>query len=229
MYCPECGHQNPESAKFCIQCRYKYDVTWRDVTPIPVKPTPSVQPSQKIIIQNKSSAPAVILLLLILGGLGVVGLLASGYDFERQTNWLGQEKPIIDMKANDSGVSGSINLPKLKQQPPAQSSTSTYESSPPIEQNMNVSTPPIQHNANVQPHCVLYSDVSNTVNVRAYCDSYSCDDDPNTLIGEYPVGTTVYVINSSGVPSRKGFTWLQVTIARTGKSVWVASSKVGCQ
>lgn len=33
MFCPECGHQNPDNAKFCIKCGYNYGQSLNDTFP----------------------------------------------------------------------------------------------------------------------------------------------------------------------------------------------------
>lgn len=44
MYCPECGHQNPDTAKFCIECGYQYtrapDRQTHPYTPPTIEQTP---------------------------------------------------------------------------------------------------------------------------------------------------------------------------------------------
>lgn len=109
MFCPQCGHQNPDAARFCMQCGYNYAVGGASY--------PSRAPQQQApqIIVKRGGGLAVVLLLLVLvgGGLGVFLLLNSGV-LVRQKDWLGQEKPIVDVKASDDGISGKINLPEVQ-------------------------------------------------------------------------------------------------------------------
>jgi hypothetical protein len=43
MFCPECGNQNPDTAKFCIKCGYQYAQTSN--SQIPNNPPPKVEPN----------------------------------------------------------------------------------------------------------------------------------------------------------------------------------------
>jgi serine/threonine protein kinase len=79
-------------------------------------------------------------------------------------------------------------------------------------------------------NCRLYNDdlSQNNVNVRANCDTKSCDNDLSTLAGAYPNNTLVK-INKNVRPINSGrYTWIQIVILETGRTVWVASSKVQC-
>jgi hypothetical protein len=121
MYCPECGHQNPDTAKFCMSCGHRFDLSG-----VPLAASHSygtapqgVQPAPTVIVQKKGSAlPAVILLLLLAVGGVAVYLFATNSEIVRQKDWLGREKPIVDVNASDKGVSGRINLPEVKQRQP---------------------------------------------------------------------------------------------------------------
>jgi hypothetical protein len=92
-----------------MQCGYNYAVGGASY--------PSRAPQQQApqIIVKRGGGLAVVLLLLVLvgGGLGVFLLLNSGV-LVRQKDWLGQEKPIVDVKASDDGISGKINLPEVQ-------------------------------------------------------------------------------------------------------------------
>ena len=118
MYCPECGHQNPDAAKFCMSCGHRFDPS--GVPSVASHARGAVpqggQPAPTVIVQKKGSAlPAVILLLLLaLGGVAVF-LYATNSEIVRQKDWLGREKPVVDVNASDKGVSGRINLPEVKQ------------------------------------------------------------------------------------------------------------------
>ena len=79
--------------------------------------------------------------------------------------------------------------------------------------------------------CTLYNDnpYQVTVNVRSNCDTKPCGYDESTVIGEYPNNTPVRVNRSVAGRTSGRFTWIQVVLAKTGQTVWVASSKVRCQ
>jgi hypothetical protein len=117
MYCWSCAHQNPTGAKFCAEC----GASLVAATPTPAAstpaPKPTVPPKQTIIVQKRSTAQALLLLLLICGGSVGMLLFVLKYQVERQKNWIGQEKPIVDVSGNDSGFSGKINLPTVRQRP----------------------------------------------------------------------------------------------------------------
>jgi len=77
------------------------------------------QPAPTVIVQKKGSVlPAVILLLILTVGGAAVYLYATNSEIVRQRDWLGREKPIVDVNASDKGVSGRINLPEVKQRQP---------------------------------------------------------------------------------------------------------------
>ena len=120
MYCPECRHQNPDAAKFCMSCGHKFALVGRQATWAGVAaPVPSQKggPSNTtVIVQKKRSAlPALILLLILAVAGGAVYLYATNSELVRQRDWLGRDKPIVDVNASDKGVAGRINLPEVKQ------------------------------------------------------------------------------------------------------------------
>lgn len=234
MFCPSCGNQNPNDARFCMQCGYKYEqMTYPAASTAPQtkssQPTQKVHPhpTQKIIIhQKKSSLPQVLLLFLILGGIGVVFLGVAGYTLERQGDWLGFEKSIFDVKADDKELSGRINLPKVKKNQITSGTSSSRTSS--TESNYQSETNIPEQPEDAKSYCYLYNS-SGFVNVRSDCDTLSCDDDQSTLIAQYPNGTKVIGVEGGSVVSSKGYTWIQVVPEETDTIVWVASSKVRCK
>lgn len=46
MYCPECGYDNPDNARFCIGCRYEYERK-KEPTPLPPQPQPQLRPQSQ--------------------------------------------------------------------------------------------------------------------------------------------------------------------------------------
>ncbi len=110
MFCPQCGHQNPDAAKFCMQCGYNYAGAGAG------HPSHTSQQQAPQVIVKRGGGLAIVLLLLVLvgGGLGVLLLLNSGV-LVRQKDWLGQDKPIVDVKASDKEISGKLNLPEVQQ------------------------------------------------------------------------------------------------------------------
>lgn len=122
MYCPECGHQNPDAAKFCMSCGHRFDPS---AVPPPRAEAPTyaraaaLQGTHTVIVQKKGSAlPAVILLLLLAVGGVAVYLYATNSEIVRQKDWLGREKPIVDVNASEKGVASRINLPEVKRRQP---------------------------------------------------------------------------------------------------------------
>lgn len=110
MFCPQCGHQNPDAAKFCMQCGYNYT---GGSSHYPSSAPPQQAP-QIIVKRGGGLALVLLLIVLVVGGLGVFLLLNSGI-LVRQKDWLGQEKPIVDVKASDKEISGKLNLPEVQQ------------------------------------------------------------------------------------------------------------------
>ena len=67
----------------------------------------------------------------------------------------------------------------------------------------------------------------NVVNVREYCDTRNCELDASTIAGEYPDNTDIRVVSGSNVQTAR-FTWVKVVVTATGRTVWVASTKIKC-
>jgi hypothetical protein len=138
MFCPQCGNNNPDAAKFCMRCGYSYESA----------ASPSSDYSPSVANQHHPAPPTVIikrggggllflLLLLLLGGGLVVFLLLNSGVLVRQKDWLGREKPIVDVKASDKEVSGKLNLPEVRRQrTPAQEAAPApaYDSQPQRQQ-----------------------------------------------------------------------------------------------
>jgi hypothetical protein len=92
-----------------------------------------------VIVKRGGSGALIFLLLIVLGGGGLaVFLLLNSGVLVRQKDWLGREKPIVDVKASDKEISGRLNLPEV-QQP----RTPTRQVAPPL--------PPAPPNYNYQP------------------------------------------------------------------------------
>lgn len=122
MYCWKCSHQNPTGAKFCAECGATLTQP-QPVAPLPVQAAKPAPPSSSPRARppQRSNAAAdlekVVGVLALIGLVIIVGVIAAhehGYEIERQKTWLGQDKPVVDVAANDSSVSGKINLPSLK-------------------------------------------------------------------------------------------------------------------
>lgn len=103
--------------------------------------------------------------------------------------------------------------------------TPTPKPSPVVTPTPNVVQSPTEREAD----CVLYNDKADKaeVRVRANCDTQDCDNDKNTIAGQYPDHTPVRVIKGSSVQGTR-FRWVQVAIKSSGERVWVASSKIKC-
>lgn len=148
MYCPECGHRNPDAAKFCMSCGHKFDPV-SGPTPKRESPrahTPAGEETTKptIIVQKKGNTlTALVLLLLLAVASGAVYLYATNSELVRQTDWLGREKPIVDVNASDKGVSGRINLPEVKQRRPTSQARETAPPATTYEPDAQSSSGPI--------------------------------------------------------------------------------------
>jgi zinc-ribbon domain len=137
MFCPQCGHQNPDAAKFCMQCGYNYVGGGANYAPHTSSAPPHQAPPQVIVKRGGGLAVVLLLLVLVGGGLGVFLLLNSGV-LVRQKDWLGRDKPIVDVKASDKEISGKLNLPEVQQRrapvrqpdPPPPPSPPAYDNSP---------------------------------------------------------------------------------------------------
>lgn len=74
MFCPNCGNQNPDSARFCMQCAYNF------AQPTSFKSSPQVSlPRQNVTPQNTKKTVSSLSNLLLLGFFGiftVVGVIA---------------------------------------------------------------------------------------------------------------------------------------------------------
>jgi len=74
MFCPECGNQNPDTAKFCIKCGYNYSHLSSSVSsPPPQLPLP--QRTSAKTSNNSLPIVAVIVSVLLLGVFGVVAFV----------------------------------------------------------------------------------------------------------------------------------------------------------
>ena len=101
MFCPECGNQNPATARFCMKCGSQF-VSFDDASSN--RQAKQTQPAQpKIIVHQKSSASAVLsFLLLVIVGFGAFVV----YQREQQKN------KIFGFEVNKDGISASLNLPQ---------------------------------------------------------------------------------------------------------------------
>lgn len=113
MFCPQCGHKNPDAALFCMQCGYQY--AQGSTTRKTHTHASSAQPAT-VIVKRGGGGVLLFLLLTVLVGGGVAVFLLNSSALVRQKDWLGREKPIVDVKASDKEISGRINLPQVQQQ-----------------------------------------------------------------------------------------------------------------
>jgi|ERR1051326_3698001 hypothetical protein len=122
MFCPQCGNNNPDAAKFCMNCGYRYTPAAGSHYPASTS-SQQAAPQTVVIKRGGRGVLLFVLLLLVLGGGGGLALfllLDSGV-LVRQKDWLGRDKPVVDVKASDNGVTGKLNLPEVRRQPaPAQ-------------------------------------------------------------------------------------------------------------
>jgi hypothetical protein len=144
----------------------------------------------------------------------VVGLSIGGFIFQRYSS-PSPDAPSASPTPRSLLVAASTPTPASATPTPAQMATP----SPSIVQ----STPEPESN------CVLYNDKADksVVRVRMNCDTQDCDNDSNTIAGEYPDNTPIRVIKGTSVRGAQ-FTWIKVVITGSGRTVWVASSKIKC-
>jgi len=81
---------------------------------------------QAIVVKQGGNGWAVVFIVAVVGGALFLALLGSGI-LRRQQDWLGRDKPIVEVRADDKHISGSLNLPTVNkpQQQPAVQSTQT--------------------------------------------------------------------------------------------------------
>ena len=132
MRCRNCNTSVPDTAKYCLECG-------QPVFPTPKAVQPIVQP-QIIVKRSGLGALLAFLLLTLLVGIGVA--LMGGYRFESQKDWLGREKPIVEVKNTGQGVSGKVNLPTLKREQEVSKPIPNYSSASSVtSQNQNYYPP----------------------------------------------------------------------------------------
>lgn len=124
-------------------------------------------------------------------------------------------------------ASTNANMPT----PASPTPTPTPRSTPsPVAAVVPTPSPIVTPTPEQKAECVLVNDKSDksVVRVRADCDKRDCDNDASTIAGEYPDNTPVRVYKGISTQGAR-FTWVKVSIISSGRTVWVASTKVKCR
>jgi hypothetical protein len=156
---------------------------------------------------------------LVLAALAV-GLTIGGFIFQ-SSNTRSEVSPSVQPDRSSAATNTTTPTPATA----TPTSTPTPPSVETTRPNSNVDL-----STRVQElQCVLYNNKSdkNVVNVRDNCDTRNCEMDASTVAGEYPDNTPISVIRGSDVQTTR-FTWVKVIITSSGRTVWVASSKIKC-
>jgi hypothetical protein len=211
-----------------------YDADATQISPFPAPPppptvaygTPTI-PSPGAAQIPASNAPAprrrywLAVGALVLAAL-VIGLSIGGFIFQRDNSPSSAATPSTSPTPS-SAVAATTATPRTASTPTPAPATATPTAMATPSQSVVQSTP------EPKPGCVLYNDVEDrsTIRVRTSCDTQDCDNDSNTIAGEYPNDTPVRVIKGANVSGAR-FTWVKVIIIDSGETVWVASTKIKC-
>ena len=237
-HCPRCNRNYADDAlSYCLEdgtlLEKKYDADATLINPYPpaavVPPTVAYQPVPATA-NMRPPVPAGVVAAAVpprrspwLVGVLVfvalaVGLTIGALIFQRSST-SSEVPPPVEPDRNTLGANATTPTPGSSAPTPtptarqATSPASTADQSTPVEEQQ----------------CVLYNDKSEktVVNVRVDCDTRNCEMDASTIAGEYPDNTPIRVVRGSNVQTAR-YTWVKVVIAGTGRTVWVASSKIKC-
>lgn len=139
MYCPECGNQNPDTAKFCIKCGYQYNqsltakakvsqATVDEVLaalPAPKTSSPTFDVKRPSSPNTKTSAGATAAVAMLIGIAGIIGLLAYK-EQQRQSSYAGSNNTTT---TTTSSMSLQPSANTMNSAPSQQSLTYTSETS----------------------------------------------------------------------------------------------------
>lgn len=67
MFCPECGNQNPDTARFCMKCGYNYSQPISSVNSSQILPSPNNSATK-----NAATPTSILSVLLLLGFFGIL-------------------------------------------------------------------------------------------------------------------------------------------------------------
>ena len=126
--CPQCFNKIPPQSAFCLHCGNKIPPPPRQVEPPPRRPAQAPTPQPTVIVKS-SGLGRLLVRLILLALIGGVIALALGFRLEAQKDWLGRDKPIVEIKKDG----GTINLPTVATPPPRRGprEVATYSTPPP--------------------------------------------------------------------------------------------------
>lgn len=236
--CPRCNRNYADEAlSYCLEdgavLVKKYDPEATLINPnppAPVVPPTVAYPGTPVTtpMQTPGPAPAVpaptarrrspwAVGALVLVALAV-SLTIGGFIFQR-SNTPSSASPSLEPEQDPVATHTTTPTPVSSTSTPTPVRVEEASPSSTIEQSTPVH----------EPDCVLYNDKSDksVIRVRENCDTQNCESDASTIAGEYPDNTAIRVIKGSNVQTAR-FTWVKVIIAGSGRTVWVASSKIKC-
>jgi hypothetical protein len=240
--CPRCNRTyTDDTLLYCLEDGTRLnsadDPAATLVSPFPPEPTaPTVafqapaMPAQVAATAPASTAPAPVKRrwpLLVIGALVLaalaIGLMVGGFIFQR-----GDSPSSTAATPSPSPTPASVAATTMTPKPAA-----TATPAPATPTPSSVATPSksvVQSTPEPKPTCVLHNDQADRsgVRVRTDCDTQDCDNDSNTIAGEYADDTPVRVVKGANVRGAR-FTWVKVIIIDSGQTVWVASTKIKCE
>ena len=222
LHCFECGADLPDNIVYCLQCgkplggaeeetvvRPKPFDPW-PIDPKPVEPIPDIEP-EPVPVRRQGSGTANLILGVLLGAGLVLALLIVGAF-------------IIASNRDDSPkISLPVNIQIATPGSPSPTTTATRKPTPtptvaPSNSNSSQSA--------VRDCAVITPDGEGTINLRRYCDTRDCSQDPSTLYLQVDPGTSVQVTPHDRIVT-KHFTWVQVKYR--GELVWVSAARLDCE
>jgi hypothetical protein len=203
----------------------------RPTAPWPPQPLPppdwSRQPAPVQPVPEAKSRSGLLIILALLVALGLIGagaaLLAYISSRPSATEIVGDTKPTPAPPARIKPTPDATPTPRATPKPTPEEEEETAPTPEPEPSQKPTPKP-------VSGGCVVSNDDAGQpdVNLRKDCHVKSCDDDRTTILGTLPNGTPV-TVNRQVAPVRgRYFAWQQVT-TRSGRTGWVAASKIRCQ
>jgi hypothetical protein len=189
----------------------------------PTMPPPMAAPvaTSTAPVSVKRRWPLLVIGALVLAALAI-GLVVGGFIFQRYDS-PSSTAATPSPSPTPSSVAATTATPR-----PA--STPTPAPATPMPSPMATpSQSVVQSTPEPKTTCVLQNDQADRsgVRVREDCDTQDCDNDSDTIAGEYPDETAVRVVKGANVRGAR-FTWVKVIIIESGRTVWVASTKIKC-
>lgn len=209
LHCFQCGSDLPDNLAYCLNCGARLDDSdAKTVVDPPVVRPDGMKPDQiepktgggvaKFLIGGLLGAGAVIVFLVALG------FVAYYVIDPNQTNTTANNKQ------------DTVNTPTPT---PTETPTPTPRKPTPTPENDNTETA-----ADVKI-CDVVNPAGGTVNLRRYCDTRDCSQDPTTLYIQAEQGDIVELTNRKPVTTGR-FTWVQVKYG--GEILWISSTRINC-